>query len=68
MNIVKFGLRNVKYSKITIGEDGTYEYATPVAIPGGVNLSLSPSGETNDFFADDVIYFSDTTNQGYEGD
>lgn len=68
MNKVKFGLRNVKYSKITIDENGKYEYATPVAIPGGVNLSLSPSGETNDFFADDVIYFSDTTNQGYEGD
>lgn len=68
MNKVKFGLRNVFYSKITIGEGGKYEYATPVAIPGGVSLSLSPSGETNDFFADDVIYYSNTTNQGYEGD
>lgn len=68
MNKVKFGLRNVFYSKITIGEGGEYEYATPVAIPGGVSLSLSPSGETNDFFADDVIYYSNTTNQGYEGD
>lgn len=68
MNKVKFGLRNVHYSKITINESGEYEYATPVAIPGGVSLSLSPSGETNDFFADDVIYYSNTTNQGYEGD
>lgn len=68
MNKVKYGLRNVTYSKITIGEDGAYTYATPVAIPGGVSLSLSASGDTSDFFADDVIYFSSTTNQGYEGD
>lgn len=68
MNKVKFGLRNVYYSKITVGEDGQYSYATPVAIPGAVNLSLSPTGDTNDFYADDVIYYSNTTNQGYEGD
>lgn len=67
-NKVKFGLRNVKYSKITIGEEGKYVYATPVSIPGAVNLSLSPSGETNNMNADDVVYFSASSNQGYEGD
>lgn len=68
MNKVKFGLRNVYYSKITLGEGDTYTYATPVAINGAVSLSLSPSGDTTEFFADDVIYYSDTANQGYEGD
>lgn len=68
MNKVKYGLRNVYYSKITVGEDGQYTYATPVAIPGAVNLSLSASGDSNDFYADDVIYYNNTTNQGYEGD
>lgn len=67
-NKIKFGLRNVFYSKITIGEDGSYSYGTPVAIPGGVSLSMSASGETNDFYADDSIYHSSNTNQGYEGD
>ena len=65
---IKYGLRNVKYSKITIGEAGKYEYASPVPIPGAVNLTLSPTGDTNDFYADDVIYFSASANQGYEGD
>lgn len=68
MNKVKFGLRNVFFSKITYGEDNAITYATPVAIPGAVNLSLSPSGDSSDFYADDVVYFSDNANQGYEGD
>lgn len=68
MNKVKFGLRNVHYSKITIDETGKYTYGTPVAIPGAVNLSAAPSGDSADFFADDSIYFSDAANQGYEGD
>lgn len=65
---VKFGLRNVHYSKITVGSNGQYTYETPVKIPGAVNLSASASGDSNDFFADDSKYFNDTANQGYEGD
>lgn len=68
MDKIKFGLRNVHYSKITIDETGKYTYAKPVAIPGAVNLTASPSGDSSDFFADDSIYFSDSANQGYEGD
>ena len=68
MNKVKYGLRNVFYSKMTIGENNAVTYATPVAIPGAVNLSLSPSGDSSDFYADDSIYFQDNANQGYEGD
>lgn len=66
-NKVKYGLRNVYYAPITEGTSGI-EYGTPVAIAGAVNLSLSGVGDTNDFYADDTIYFSQTANQGYEGD
>lgn len=66
-NKVKFGLRNVKYSKITI-TGGVETYATPVDIPGGVSISLSPVGDPAEFYADDVLYFSQASNQGYEGD
>ncbi len=65
---IKYGLRNVKCAKITKIADGKYTYDTPFAIPGAVNLTLSPTGDSSDFFADDVIYFSTTANQGYEGD
>ena len=68
MSKVKFGLRNVHYSKITVNASGEYSYAEPVRIPGAVNLSASASGDSNDFFADDSVYFNDTANQGYEGD
>ena len=69
MNKVKFGLRNVVYAKMTYNEEeNIYTYATPVSIPGAVNLSLSPSGDSNDFYADDIIYFADSNNNGYEGD
>ena len=67
-NKVKFGLSNCYMAPFTIGNDGTYSYGEPIAVPGAVNLSLSPSGDTNDFYADNVIYFTATANQGYEGD
>lgn len=66
-NKIKYGLRNVYYAPIT--DNGTtITYGTPVALKGGVNLSLSGVGDTNDFYADDIVYFSSTANQGYEGD
>ena len=66
-NKVKYGLSNVYFAPIT-AVNGTYTYGTPIAIPGAVNLSLSPEGDTNDFYADNLIYFSSTANQGYSGD
>lgn len=67
-NKVKFGLSNVVMAKMNVASNGTITYDTPISIPGAVNLSLEPQGDTNDFYADNVIYFSYTTNQGYEGD
>lgn len=67
-NKVKFGLSNVHYAKMTIGEDGAITYATPVPIPGAVNLSLEPQGEESPFYADNIKYFNDYANNGYSGD
>lgn len=66
-NKVKFGLSNC-YMAVMTESNGTISYGSPIAIPGAVNLSLEPQGDTNDFYADNVIYFSSTANQGYEGD
>lgn len=66
---VKYGLRNVYYAKATLDlETNKYTYGTPKKLPGARNLTLSPNGESSDFYADDVVYFADTANQGYEGD
>ena len=39
-NKVKYGLENVVYAKKTVSEAGEITYATPVKIPGAVNLSM----------------------------
>ena len=67
-NKVKYGLSNCVIAPITNVGASSYTYGTPIQVPGAVNLSLSPAGDTNDFYADNLIYFSSTANQGYEGD
>lgn len=62
---VRYGLKNVYYAKLTEGTPDTY--ATPVAIPGAVSISLTPNGNVVRFEADDVEYFTSTANNGYDG-
>lgn len=65
-NKIKYGLRNVHYAVIT-ETNGNITYGTPKRLPGGVNLSLAPVGESSEFYADDIMYFGGSANQGYDG-
>lgn len=66
-NVVEYGLKNVHYA--TLGMTGTTAtYGTPVAMPGGVNLTMSPEGDKTTFRADNRIYYEKSVNNGYSGD
>ena len=70
-NKVKYNLKNVHAAKLTetvVEGVRTYTYATPRAIPGAVSLSLDAEGESTPFYADGIVYFRSTTNNGYSGD
>lgn len=65
-NKVVFGLRSAHYSVITVEEDGTHTYGTPVPLPGSVEITLEPRGEQSSFYADDTLFHTTVSNQGYE--
>lgn len=64
-NKVVFGLKKAHCAVIT-ETDGSITYGTPKALPGAKSITLEPKGETSDFYADDIIYYTSTSNQGYE--
>lgn len=64
---IKYGLSQVYYAKATIATNGTATYGTPVAIPGAVNLTLDAESETEPFYADNIVYYTSVSNNGYSG-
>lgn len=66
-NKVKFGLSNVFVAKITENSSTGVTYGTPFRLPGAVNLTLDPEGDSADFYGDNTKYFSESANQGYSG-
>ncbi|KAB2396046.1 phage tail protein [Bacillus cereus] len=65
-NKVTFGLKNVYYALYEI-LDGVVKFKTPIPIPGAVELTLDPRGDLIEFYADDMLYYSASNNQGYDG-
>lgn len=66
-NKVRYGLEQVYYAVATQGTGGALTYATPVALPGAVNITLSAEGDSTPFYADNILYFQSTANNGYSG-
>ena len=68
-NKVSFGLSNVHYALIserTVGNDLKIFYGTPKRLQGAVNLEMETVGDVSNFYADNIIYYASTANQGYE--
>ena len=67
-NKVKFGLKNVHAFPITTDSADGVVFGDVIKIPGAVNLSLDAEGDSNEFYADDIVYWSEFSNNGYSGD
>lgn len=68
MSKVKFGLKNVHIAPITAITESKYTYGEIIKVPGAVSISLEPQGDSSDFYADNIRYFSAYANNGYTGD
>lgn len=68
-NKVRFGLKNVHYAPILSVDDKTQKitYGDIKPFRGAVNLTIDPKGDKTEFYADDMAYFVENSNQGYEG-
>lgn len=64
-NIVTFGLKNVHYSIATLNDtDGTWSFATPVALPGAQEFSSDLIGSSSQVYADDQVVATLNQNAG----
>lgn len=66
MKKVKFGFSNVHIAKL-IEEENAITYDAPFSLPGAVNFTADPEGETSIFYADNIPYFKKTAKNGYTG-
>ncbi len=67
-NKIRYGIKNCYYAKATFEDDGTPNYATPVAMPGARSLTLDAEGENENWYADNLVYVVLNNNNGYSGD
>lgn len=67
-NKVKFGLKNVHVWPITSASEEAVTFGDVIKMPGGVEITINPVGEDNKFYADDIVYWNEYSNNGYEGD
>lgn len=65
MDKVKFGIKNVHFFPMTAD---TPVYGDVIPVPGTVSLSLDAQAEINKFYADNIVYYQTSANNGYEGD
>lgn len=65
---VKFGIKNVHVFPILSVTGGIPTYGDPIDVPGAVSFSMSAQGDINKFYADNIVYYQSSANNGYEGD
>lgn len=65
---VKFGIKNVHVFPIVSMTGGVPTYGDVIDVPGAVSFSMTAQGDINKFYADNIVYYQSSANNGYEGD
>lgn len=68
MDKVKFGIKNVHIFPIESMVNGVPAYGNVINVPGAVSFSMGAQGDINKFYADNIVYYQSSANNGYEGD
>ena len=67
-NKVEFGISNLYVGTYTVGTTGTATMGTPYHQAGAISFSPEEQSESNNFYADNVIYWSGYSGGTFEGD
>lgn len=66
-NKVEFGLSNLYVGTYTVDAGGTVTLGTPYHQKGAVGLTVDAESDSNDFYADNVKYWSGFSDNGFTG-
>lgn len=67
-NKVEFGISELHVGTYTVGTSGTVTLGTPYHQKGAVSFSPEQSSENNEFYADNIVYWSEYSEGSFEGD
>ena len=67
-NKVEFGISNLYVGTYTVGTTGSVTMGTPYHQAGAVSFSPEEQSESNQFYADNVVYWAGYTSGTFEGD
>lgn len=67
-NKVEFGISNLYVGTYSVDTTGSVTMGTPYHQAGAVSFSPEEQSESNTFYADNVVYWSQYTGGTYEGD
>lgn len=66
-NKVQFGLSDVHIGLYTVSETGEMTLGKPDKLPGAVSLSMDPETMELEFYADNVKYYAQKSDNGFTG-
>lgn len=64
---IQYNLKNVHYAKAAEDGLGGLTYGSPKPLPGAVSLTLTPEGDKTEEYAEGIVWYVSTSNQGYSG-